>query len=238
METYFDGKKHQASVQALNELFENAQHLCNFWNRINVVPLTSDLYLAWLADFELLYDTYRESKLKVMDSAVWDGLSESAKRPELDEKNTRGRLRRVWSVAAQYSRPFDGTQVVANVGHISWKDGKPFISDATKNELKKLCTFKIATGQQAFVDALQDYCNALEKVQVESKSLLNTSLSISQLPVSYDGEKATIDMARLFDMLTLKEYVKGQIGRVVFPASSKQERKEVVMPESFKTITV
>jgi len=235
---FIDKKMLDKNIQALKELTENSKILTSYWYRLNLEPMTAELYQSWLNDRELIFTTYQKESSKDMNPLVWAGLDEKIKRPKLDEGKTAGRFERVFSMAARHSQPFDGIRVIVSTSDIEFKDGQPVITDEKLKDLERASTLKITAKQKDFVESLQDLCNAFDKVQTESKKLFGTSLNISQLPVNFDGESASIDMSKLFDLVTIPELLRSTGGRISFAANTREEPKPVKMPGSFHEVTV
>jgi hypothetical protein len=207
---YLDEKTYSANVNALRELTENAKELTQYWEQLNLEPMTAEIYQQWLTDKELIFETYKDEKLKTIDKVVWEGLSENVKRPMLDDKKFNGRFDRLFSMAGRYSGGMDGTRIFISVADVEFLNGEPEISDKKLKELKQKCTVKVTANQKPFIETLQNYCDNFQKLQAESLKLFGINLEVMELLVAYDGKKTAIDMTKLADLffwLTKKNWI-------------------------------
>jgi len=200
---YLDEKTHNANLEALKELTANAAQLTQYWNLINLQPLTKEIYQSWLSNKELIYETYKTEKLKTIDPVVWDGLTENSRRPPLDDKKFNGKFDRFFALAGRYSGGMDGTRIFVSVADVEFFNGRPEISDKKIAELKRKCTVTITKKQEPFITAL--HCESFQAIQAESLKLFGINLDPMELPVAYDGKKPAIDMTRLADLFFWKK---------------------------------
>jgi hypothetical protein len=196
---YLDEKTHNANLEALKELTANAAQLTQYWNLINLQPLTKEIYQSWLSNKELIYETYKTEKLKTIDPTIWEGLTENSRRPPLDDKKFNGKFDRFFSLAGRYSM-LGQTRIFISVADVEFFNGRPEISDKKIAELKRKSTVTITKKQEPFINALQSYCDNFQKLQDELFKLFGKHLDPMELPVTYDAKEPVIDMQKLADL--------------------------------------
>jgi hypothetical protein len=195
---FFNEKDYSASLQALNELADNANYLASVWDSLCEEELTLPIYTEWLSNRELIYTTFQKESEK-KHGRLWKTFTADQKRPPLGDK-----FQRYFSTAEHYSN-YGGVARVT-VADLTFDKGRASVTDETKLEIRKRCTFELDQSSAIIYSALENLCSSLNicNGQIAQKYGVGFGIGYNELPLRQEPDgTCKVDPDKLQGRLSL-----------------------------------
>ena len=180
---FFDEQTFDRSMHALNTLLLDSKLLCETWHSIRfntkLLPeLTSELFLSWIKNPELMEELFNKAADKTINSTLWPGASEMMKGRFYDLKQVFDYDLMIANIDSLNMDPLSPSLIFFNRAWISFKDDKPYISDETIELIRDKCS--LTAEQNAWIDQAKKLA---ETAQEHGLEVVNSNL----IQVDKDG---------------------------------------------------
>jgi hypothetical protein len=157
---YFDKETYENSINELNVWLSDATFLAEQWNSAGNLPqLTSELFQNWINNPALIFEMYQAEVDRKLDE-LWPGASKqkaSGNRMFELQLDDVGRMNRI--LEGFRSPVYARMNVFVSLNLLSFKDGKPYLSEGAKQAVKQKCTIEATPETKKLFADLEGFCS-------------------------------------------------------------------------------
>jgi hypothetical protein len=155
---FFDAQLFNNSLSKLNQVVSDAGTVCQEWNHIResgLLPeMTADTFQLWMNEPELPTAIADKEAKKMMAAKLWPGAEKMIQLLPVTKMMANPAMTGRQLISLNNSSERLLYDIFFNWDYISFKNGMPFIPEATKQILTEKCTLEDTEANRAFIERL------------------------------------------------------------------------------------